>query len=230
MREFSIYLCIRNAQEEQSPRPVGWNPSGLVELPRLRRRASGVRLRRALRLRAEVPNPALTVPIDPTKSFPQEPSEDCDICPCRFPRTLKRSTREVASPMSFSYRDLKVWQSSMKLVLGIYTTTAQFPKHELYGLVSQMRRAAVSVPSNIAEGKGRLTDRDRAHFYLQSRGSLLELETQILIAQQLNYVRPEEAEPLLRLSAEVGKMLNALVEAIAPHATHPVSNRIRHPT
>src|SRR5580765_1286684 len=122
--------------------------------------------------------------------------------------------------MSSSYRDLRVWQCSMKLVLGIYATTAQFPKHELYGLMSQMRRAAVSVPSNIAEGKGRLTDRDRAHFYLQSRGSLLELETQILIAQQLNYICPEEAEPLLQLSAEVGRMLSTLVEAIAPHATY----------
>ena len=118
--------------------------------------------------------------------------------------------------MNFSYRDLKVWQCSMKLVLGIYATTAQFPRHELYGLVSQMQRAAVSVLSNIAEGKGRLTDRDRAHFYIQSRGSLLELETQILIAQQLNYICSEHAEPLLQLSAEVGKMLNALVEAIAP--------------
>lgn len=120
--------------------------------------------------------------------------------------------------MNFSYRDLKVWQCSMKLVLGIYATTAQFPRHELYGLVSQMQRAAVSVPSNIAEGKGRLTDRDRAHFYIQSRGSLPELETQILVAEQLNYICSEHAEPLLQLSAEVGKMLNALVEAIAPHA------------
>jgi four helix bundle protein len=153
MQKFSIYLCIRNAQEEQSPRPVDWNRETLQELPD-------------------------------------------------------------------SYRDLKVWQCSMKPVLGIYATTAQFPKHELYGLVSLMRRAAVSVPSNIAEGEGRLTDRDRAHFYLQSRGSLLELETQILIAQQLNYICSEEAEPLLQLSAKVGKMLNALVEAIAPHATH----------
>ena len=93
---------------------------------------------------------------------------------------------------------------SMNLVTSIYATTRQFPKEELCGLVSQMRRAAVSVPSNIAEGKGRSTDRDRAHFYFQARGSLLELETQILIAQQLNYIPPKEAEPLLQLSAEIG--------------------------
>ena len=89
-------------------------------------------------------------------------------------------------PVSASYRDLRVWQSAMKLVLEIYAATRSFPKDETYGLVSQMRRAAVSVPSNIAEGKGRLTDRDRTHFFSQARGSLLELETQILISEELN--------------------------------------------
>jgi four helix bundle protein len=123
--------------------------------------------------------------------------------------------------MSASYRDLKVWQRSMKLALRIYATTSQFPKQELYGLVSQMRRAAVSIPSNIAEGKGRLTDRDRTHFYLQARGSLLELETQILIAQQLNYVSQPGSELLLQLSSEIGRMLNGLLDTISPHATQP---------
>jgi len=121
--------------------------------------------------------------------------------------------------MGVSYRDLRVWQCSMKLVISIYASTRQFPKEELYGLVSQMRRAAVSVPSNIAEGKGRLTDRDRSHFYLQARGSLLELETQTLIAQHLDYISHEEAEHLLSSTAEVGRMLNGLVDAIAPRAT-----------
>jgi four helix bundle protein len=123
--------------------------------------------------------------------------------------------------MSVSYRDLKVWQCSMKLALSIYATTSQFPKQELYGLVSQMRRAAVSIPSNIAEGKGRLTDRDRTHFYPHARGSLLELETQILIAQQLNYVSLSSAQPLLQLSSEIGRMPNGLVEGITRHATLP---------
>jgi four helix bundle protein len=72
--------------------------------------------------------------------------------------------------MSSSYRDLRVWQRSMKLVVAVYNSTQSFPKPELYGLVSQMRRAAVSVPSNIAEGKGRLTDRDRAHFSPKREG------------------------------------------------------------
>jgi len=121
--------------------------------------------------------------------------------------------------MSLSYRNLRVWQCSMTLVIDVYTTTRHFPKEELYGLVSQMRRAAVSIPSNIAEGKGRLSDRDRAHFYFQARGSLLELETQILIAKQLNYVSETESAPLLGLSEEIGKMLNGLVDAISPHTT-----------
>lgn len=118
--------------------------------------------------------------------------------------------------MGESYRDLRVWQRAMELVFGVYDVTRSFPKDELYGLVSQMRRAAVSVPSNIAEGKGRLTDRDRAHFYSQARGSLLELETQILIAQRLEYVFEARAKSLIETSAELGRMLNALIERIRP--------------
>jgi four helix bundle protein len=89
--------------------------------------------------------------------------------------------------MSASYRDLRVAdfdETSRKYLQA----TQDFPKSELYGLVNQMRRAAVSIPSNIAEGKGWLTDRDRAHFFSQARGSLLELEIQILIGEQLKYV------------------------------------------
>lgn len=118
--------------------------------------------------------------------------------------------------MSSSYRDLRVWQHSMELVVRVYTATQCFPKQEVYGLVSQMRRAAVSIPSNIAEGKGRLTDRDRAHFFSQARGSLLELETQILIAEKLNFISDPIARPLLTLSHETGRMLNALLESIRP--------------
>jgi four helix bundle protein len=73
--------------------------------------------------------------------------------------------------MSASYRDLRVWQNAMDLVVSVYNETQGFPKEELYGLVSQMRRAAVSVPSNIAEGKGRSTDSDRSLFYCHARGS-----------------------------------------------------------
>jgi len=104
----------------------------------------------------------------------------------------------------------------MELVCTIYEVTRSFPKEELYGLVSQMRRAAVSIPSNIAEGKGRLTDRDRAHFYFQARGSLLELETQILIAQKLEYVTEPRAQMLIERSAELGRTLNSLIQSIKP--------------
>ena len=104
----------------------------------------------------------------------------------------------------------------MDLALGVYEETKCFPKYELYGLTSQMRRAAVSIPSNIAEGKGRLTDRDRAHFFCQARGSLLELETQLLIAQRLNYIPEPRAEALVGLAAELGRMLNSLIHSIRP--------------
>ena len=99
--------------------------------------------------------------------------------------------------MAPSYRDLRVWQLAMELVISVYTQTRGFPKEETYGLTSQMRRSAVSIPSNIAEGKGRSTDADRAVFSCHARGSLLELETQILIAQHLEYVEASAAEKLM---------------------------------
>jgi four helix bundle protein len=104
----------------------------------------------------------------------------------------------------------------MDLVVSIYAESQGFPKNELYGLVSEMRRAAVSIPSNIAEGKGRLTDRDRAHFFCQARGSLLELETQILIAQRLGFLIQQRAEIVIGLCAELGRMLNLLIQSIRP--------------
>ncbi|MGA1998734.1 MAG: four helix bundle protein [Terriglobales bacterium] len=113
--------------------------------------------------------------------------------------------------MSRSYEDLKVWQRAMDLVYVIYDMTRAFPKDELYGLVSQMRRAAVSIPSNIAEGKGRSTDKDFAVFLHHSRGSLHELETQIRIAHHLGYI-PAAANPSLsELVSEVGRLLNGLI-------------------
>jgi four helix bundle protein len=116
--------------------------------------------------------------------------------------------------MSASYRDLRVWQNAMDLVVNIYQETQGFPKEERYGLTSQMRRASVSIPSNIAEGKGRSTDRDRALFFCHARGSLLELETQILIAQRLRYLTPQCTEGLISNSSELGRMLNSLIQSI----------------
>jgi four helix bundle protein len=102
------------------------------------------------------------------------------------------------------------------LVVDVYRITQAFPKQETYGLSSQMRRAAVSIPSNIAEGKGRMTDRDRAHFFSQARGSLLELETQAFIAQELGFLSRPETIAMMRSSARTGSMLNALIQSIRP--------------
>jgi four helix bundle protein len=108
--------------------------------------------------------------------------------------------------MNKSCRDLVAWQKAMDLVTAIYQISASSPKQELYGLTSQLRRAAVSVPSNIAEGQGRRGAAQFRHFLRQASGSLMELETQIMIAERLRYVSPELANQILGRSAEVGKV------------------------
>ena len=112
-----------------------------------------------------------------------------------------------------SYKDLKAWQKGMKLVVEVYRITQNFPRHEIYGLTSQLRRAAVSVPSNIAEGKGRYSDREFIQFLRHARGSLLEIETQVLIAQELEYIQQEQTSRVLDLTAETGKIVNGLISA-----------------
>jgi four helix bundle protein len=118
--------------------------------------------------------------------------------------------------MSGKYQDLKVWQKALELTTCIYRETRQFPQPEMYGLTNQMRRAAVSVPSNIAEGKGRSSDRDFAVFLCHARGSLHELETQSLIAQQLGYLGKDAGTSVDSLIAETGKMLNGLINSMKP--------------
>jgi four helix bundle protein len=109
------------------------------------------------------------------------------------------------------YKDLVAWQKAMDLVTEIYRVTRKFPKDELFGLTSQIRRAAVSIPSNIAEGQGHLSKGDFRRFLGHARGSLSELETQILIAQNLNYLTKDEATNFIDLIAEVGRILNGLI-------------------
>ncbi|HLW84673.1 MAG TPA: four helix bundle protein [Candidatus Sulfotelmatobacter sp.] len=116
--------------------------------------------------------------------------------------------------MSGTYSDLEVWQAAMDLAINIYRFTKNFPKEETYGLTSQLRRAAVSVPSNIAEGKGRSSDKDLVHFLGNSRGSLFEIETQATIASRLGYVSSEQGESTARQSARVGQLLNGLIRAL----------------
>jgi four helix bundle protein len=113
--------------------------------------------------------------------------------------------------MSGRFEDLEVWQFSMQVVYFIYELTAKFPNHELYGLTSQMRRAAVSMPSNIAEGKGRTTDRDFTLFLCHARGSVYELQTQAKIAEHLEYLSAESAQNLKAMLDRVGRMLNGLI-------------------
>ncbi len=113
-----------------------------------------------------------------------------------------------------SYRDLVAWNKAMELVTEIYRVTKQFPKEELFGLMSQLRRAAVSIPSNIAEGKGRLSKGEFRQFLGNARGSLAEVETQILIAQNLSYLNGPETNKLLAMVEEVGKVLNGLLSAV----------------
>src|SRR5208283_794307 len=102
-----------------------------------------------------------------------------------------------------SYEDLMVWKKAMELVFAVYAATAQFPREEVYGLTSQMRRSAVSIPSNIAEGQGRATKGEFVQFLAHARGSLFELETQILISERLGYLSPEIEKRLLAQSNEV---------------------------
>jgi four helix bundle protein len=117
-------------------------------------------------------------------------------------------------PIVQSYRDLVVWKKSMALVFDVYRCTQAFPKIETYGLTSQLRRAAVSVPSNIAEGQARLSTGEFKQFLGNARGSLMELETQILIAQNLRYLDQNQSETLLSAAAEVGRILNGLLASL----------------
>jgi four helix bundle protein len=117
--------------------------------------------------------------------------------------------------MSQAYRDLIVWQKAVELVTEIYRVTRQFPKDEIYGLSSQIRRAAVSVPCNIAEGQGRLTRREFHQFLGYARGSLMEMETQVVIAGNLGDLQEDQVSRLLELSAEVGRILNGLLGSIS---------------
>lgn len=113
-----------------------------------------------------------------------------------------------------SYRELTVWQKAMDLTAACYRLTARFPKTETYGLASQLQRAAVSVPSNIAEGAGREHTREYVNHASIARGSLLEAETHVLLAVRLGYLTESEAEPVLSLSAEVSRMLRGLIVAL----------------
>ena len=112
-----------------------------------------------------------------------------------------------------SYRDLKVWQMSVDLAEAVYSLTQDFPKTEVYGLTAQMRRAAVSVPANIAEGHGRETTGAFIQFLRVAQGSLKELETHAIIAQRLDFMSAPAKDKLLGTCDELGKMVRGLIRS-----------------
>jgi four helix bundle protein len=121
------------------------------------------------------------------------------------------------------YRQLKVWRLGMEIAEGVYRLTADFPKHELYGLSSQIRRAAVSIPSNIAEGHSRESTKEYLHHISFALGSLAELETQLLLSSRLQYSNEQQIKGVLEQADGMGKMLHSLrialrekLESLAP--------------
>jgi four helix bundle protein len=112
------------------------------------------------------------------------------------------------------YQQLIAWQKAIALVSELYSATKSFPRDEIYGLTSQLRRAAVSVPSNIAEGQGRATRGEFVQFLCHARGSLCEVETQIIIATNLHYIAPDRSVALSDRITEVGRILNGLIASL----------------
>ena len=112
--------------------------------------------------------------------------------------------------MATSYRQLRVWQSSIDLAEKIYVATASFPPSEIYGLTSQLRRASVSIPSNIAEGQARHTTGEFIQFISHAEGSLAELDTQLILSIELNFCRDAGADSAFALIGELRRMLNVL--------------------
>ena len=115
-----------------------------------------------------------------------------------------------------SYRDLLVWQKAIELAVLAYRLTEGFPRREIYGLASQIRRAGVSVPSNIAEGYGRASRKEYVQFLTIAQGSLKELETQTILAERLAFATASQAKRMLTDCEIVGKMLGALIRSLRP--------------
>lgn len=111
-----------------------------------------------------------------------------------------------------THRDLEVWKRSIAFVTSVYKLTGNFPKEEMYGLTNQMRRAAVSVPSNIAEGAARSSNKEYIHFLYIALGSATEIETQLIIANNLEYIRQKDFDELCQERDEIGRMVVGLIK------------------
>lgn len=117
-------------------------------------------------------------------------------------------------PQLKSYRDLVAWKKSYEFAVEVYRETQSFPANERFGLTIQLRRAAVSIPSNIAEGQGRGSKADFVRFLAMARGSLFEVETQLSISSELGYLERGVGDRLLRSAAEIGRILNGLIASL----------------
>ncbi len=118
-----------------------------------------------------------------------------------------------------SYRDLQVWQKGMALAKQCYLLTREFPKEEMYGMTSQIRRAATSIPANIAEGYGRESTGDYVKFLRIAQGSLKELETHLLLSAEVDLTTRDMTKPLLTTTDEIGRMLRSLVRSLQSKRT-----------
>ena len=121
----------------------------------------------------------------------------------------------IAKASQNGYRNLVVWQKADKLAFEVYLATKSFPKEEIFGLTSQMRRSAVSVPANIVEGYARLSRKEKSHFYYIAHGSLTELEYYIDFSYKLNYMSENQYKGLVNTRDEVGRLLNGLIKSIS---------------
>jgi four helix bundle protein len=125
--------------------------------------------------------------------------------------------------MSDSYRDVLAWQKAIALVTEVYRVTEDFPGREVFGLTAQVRKAALSVPSNIAEGKGRKTKKDYVQFCYRARGSLLETQTQLEVARNLKFLDAAVFDTINEQACEAGRVLNGLITAIERQINPPES-------
>ena len=122
--------------------------------------------------------------------------------------------KELMARKIKTYRDLNIWNAGIELVKGIYKLTEKFPKHEIYGLAGQMRRAAVSIPSNVAEGFRRYHNKEYKQFLYTSLGSCAELETQVTIAKELKYIQEDKEAILLEKLDHICRMISNLIKKL----------------
>jgi four helix bundle protein len=127
-----------------------------------------------------------------------------------------------------SFRELRVWQEAVDLAVDVYKATEQFPRRDHFGLAVQLRRSGVSIPSNVAEGPGRITLRDWRHFLAQARGSLYELETQLAIAVRLGYLDAATEQSLVARASDLGRGLSGLFRYVNGRYLANVRAAMRH--